>query len=637
MSRTRLLFTSLSSASALLVLAFCSFALAGCAGFSTTATTATRSSAGLSGVVHGGQQPVTASHIYLFEIGTTGYGTAATNIGGAGDGSDVYGNYVLTGSTGSFNLTQYTCANAADQTYLLAYSGNPGGPAGTNNLAITLIAALGTCGNIANLTNAVVNEVSTVAAVTALQQYMTSITSVGTSSTNVAGLNISAALVGDVITLATGKVNVTNQAGTGVIPQAKVDSLGNSLAACVNSTSAGSSDCAALFSAATPPGGTAPTDVATAMLNIARNPTLQVNAIYVLPNASASFQPTLSTQPTDWGIGIAYSAAGMTSPQNVVIDAGGAAWVSNCPTCAGVSGTDSLVGFSPAGAVLANYTAGIHMPTGIAFDNFGNLWSTNLAVSGGAVAQVVKMTGATIDFAFNDSTIVAPTGIALDANNNAWVTMQKFSGTVVQVLSGGTRTLPPVQPSFSFYYPDGIGIDGSGNIFAAGTYSNDILKLTSAGAISANYTSGGLDQPIGISLDHAGNVFTINNDSSLLTEINGATGVAASGSPFMVGVSDANVDAIDGAGTSWIADYVSSSNNIGNLIHISAAGVGIGTEAGLQDPSLQFTSAGAIDGSGNVWVTNPGTATVTEFLGLAVPVVTPIAVASATNRLGVQP
>jgi hypothetical protein len=45
----------------------------------------------------------------------------------------------------------------------------------------------------------------------------------------------------------------------------------------------------------------------------------------------------------------------------------------------------------------------------------------------------------------------------------------------------------------------------------------------------------------------------------------------------------------------------------------------------------------AIDGSGDVWVTNNGNSTVSEFIGAAVPVVTPLAVGVKNNTLGTRP
>jgi hypothetical protein len=43
----------------------------------------------------------------------------------------------------------------------------------------------------------------------------------------------------------------------------------------------------------------------------------------------------------------------------------------------------------------------------------------------------------------------------------------------------------------------------------------------------------------------------------------------------------------------------------------------------------------AIDGSGDVWVA--GTGSVTEIIGAATPVVTPLATAVANSKLGIRP
>ena len=45
----------------------------------------------------------------------------------------------------------------------------------------------------------------------------------------------------------------------------------------------------------------------------------------------------------------------------------------------------------------------------------------------------------------------------------------------------------------------------------------------------------------------------------------------------------------------------------------------------------------AIDGSGDVWVTNNGNSSVTEFIGVGVPVITPLAAGVASNKLGTRP
>jgi hypothetical protein len=53
--------------------------------------------------------------------------------------------------------------------------------------------------------------------------------------------------------------------------------------------------------------------------------------------------------------------------------------------------------------------------------------------------------------------------------------------------------------------------------------------------------------------------------------------------------------------------------------------------------STNFFSRIALDGSGNVWVTQPVANTVMEMIGAGTPVVTPLAVGVQNNTLGTRP
>jgi len=217
----------------------------------------------LHGTAKGGQQPLTGARIYLFAAGATGYASASPsllNTAIPAVSTDLSGNgYVLTDTTGSFTITgDWTCAHASDQVYVLATGGNPGLAPGTNNSAIVLMDALGTCSTLSSSTFIVVNELSTVAAVTALQQFMTDGTHVGSSATNPTGLANAFASATNMVDIAAVSARTTTPAGNGDVPQTKLHSLANILATCVNTSAATSAECATLFTAATPSGGTAP-------------------------------------------------------------------------------------------------------------------------------------------------------------------------------------------------------------------------------------------------------------------------------------------------------------------------------------------------------------------------------------------
>ena len=115
--------------------------LTGCA-LTNTATPTTSAGALLKGNVHGGQQPVTGAHVYLFAANTTGYGQPSVSLLNANtDGTDSLGSYVLTDTNGGFSITgDYNCT-ASSQVYLLATGGNPGLPNNQTNPNLALMTA----------------------------------------------------------------------------------------------------------------------------------------------------------------------------------------------------------------------------------------------------------------------------------------------------------------------------------------------------------------------------------------------------------------------------------------------------------------------------------------------------------------
>ncbi len=239
--------------------------LAGCSAM--TSITPTADVPALQGIVHGGQQPVSGATIQLIVAGTTGYGSVGT----------VLLLHVTTTSHGNFTLTlpqPSSCPANSGLVYMLATGGNPG--AGTNS-ALAEASILGPCSGLTSLTFISINEVTTVAAAYTLAPFASlspGITNIGTSSTNLTGLYNAAAAAGILASLTTGQAPAANSITGVVVPTAEMNTLANILASCIN-TNVGtvpSTTCASLFTAATPPGGTAPTDTFQAAIDIALNP-----------------------------------------------------------------------------------------------------------------------------------------------------------------------------------------------------------------------------------------------------------------------------------------------------------------------------------------------------------------------------
>ena len=266
----------------------------------------------MKGHVRGGQQAVTGSQVYLYAVSTTQVAGPATSLlKGPG--------YVTTGASGEFDITgDYTCPADA-YVYLLATGGNPGLAAGTNNTKITLAAGLGACSGLNAASSFEINEVTTIALAYVVQGYATSETNIGAASAGALAANFAELLT--FIDPRAGTALGTNP-GSGSLPQAKINALANSLAACVNSTGVGD-PCASLFADTTvaptvhasPEAGNPgePSGTFQAAMNVAANPTLNVAAIYDLGAASGPFQPAPMTAPADWSLPIPNFTADSTT------------------------------------------------------------------------------------------------------------------------------------------------------------------------------------------------------------------------------------------------------------------------------------------------------------------------------------
>jgi hypothetical protein len=97
--------------------------------------------------------------------------------------------------------------------------------------------------------------------------------------------------------------------------------------------------------------------------------------------------------------------------------------------------------------------------------------------------------------------------------------------------------------------------------------------------------------------------------------------------------------AIDGAGDSWI-----SNQNPFLLTELAGSDAILSGPNGYTASGLNLPTSIAIDGSGDAWVANNGANTVSEFIGAAIPVITPIAAglpspptSDGTSKLGTQP
>lgn len=251
------------------------------------------------GTVRGGQLPIVGSHTYLFAASTNAKAPFPISLlHGTGVTVDSSGNgYVVTDSNGNFNLTGLYasyCPTFASSVYILGVGGDAG--YGSNASIVIAVAMPVSCGSLSNVPSINVNELTTAAAAWALHSYAT----VGTDgfSSNAANAQAMASAFVYAHTL----VNSYTGAVSATEPYAKINTLADMLATCVNQSVAG--PCTQLFTDATPASGTSPVDTIQAAIDIVSHPNHNVAKLFKLlpPAPSAVFTPTLAAAPPDWNL-----------------------------------------------------------------------------------------------------------------------------------------------------------------------------------------------------------------------------------------------------------------------------------------------------------------------------------------------
>lgn len=601
--------------------------LSGCAANYSSAPPVIVTGAAMQGNVHGGNQPVSGAKVYLYAAGSSGIGTASRSmLTGAG--------YVLTQPDGTFSISgDYTC-QTGDQVYLLAVGGNPGLAPGTNNPLLTMMTALGSCGALRTSQFVSINEVTTVASEYALNGFMASPTLLSSNSTplSVQGMTNAFKMVNVLVDTNTGLAKSQANGVPGTVPQAEINTLANAIAACVNSNGTGAG-CTGLQSAT---GQAQPIDTLQAIIDIASLPYMNVAAVYGLSAANAPFQPTLTAAPNDWTLSVLFEGGGLSSAQGVAIDGFGNAWFAN-------GDSNSVSELSPSGAAISPISGyvggGLFSPTGIAVDSSNNIWVSNYGdtIFSHVASSVTELSNAGVPISpplgYTAGPILKATGIALDGSGDAWVTSGQ--GGVVKLDNSG-NALSPNGGYDSAVQFTGPSIDTTNNFWAGSYLGSTVTELTPTG-VASNFAGGGISAPQASAIDSAGNVWLANQTS--ISKIS-HTGAALSPSAGYTGggLSSPVAVALDGFGNVLVlnGNYQGNVSPTRSLSMFTGSGNAYSPSTGYKSQFFQYPTGVAVDGSGNVWVSDAGMGAVV-FVGLAIPTYTPLALGVKLGKLATIP
>lgn len=611
----------------------------------------------LQGSVYGGSVPVVGAHVYLYAANTTalaGPAIAATSANSsvsllkaaANTAADINGNYyVVTGSDGSFSISgDFNTCTPGEQLYIYSSGGNA---SGSNNASAGLMAVIGGCtATYPNSSTRVhVNEMSTVAAAYALAGFASDATHISddeavqtntTAAYAQTGMANAFANAANLVTLATGAALSTTPGGNGAVPTTTLNTIASLLAACVQSAGITNPACSELFAFTGTP---ATSDTATAAIKLAQNPAgvsgsgITVATLINSLTQSTAFAPVLTAPPNDFSIAIAFSGTQIVGPNAIAIDSQGSPWIAD-------NGSNYISKLSGSGAVYTetDYTdTSLAQPLTLALDSNNSVW---VASNNGNFATEFIGSGTSYTaHAYSGGDLNLPYAIAVDGNNNIFIPDLVPSGVTEFYGSGTTYNATQYTGN---NLPYSIAIDANGDLWTGSLLGGTVTEFVNASGTytAAQYTDATLSGGFGVAIDASGSAWFAGNASNTLTRFAGAGALYTSTSFTGGGLNAPVAVAVDGSGSLWLANSsgqsISEFSNLGVPLSPSTGYTGSTAVTGTTSDPLAGPTDIAIDGSGNVWVSDSSN-TAVEFVGAATPVIVPLASAVHYNKLGVQP
>ncbi len=655
------------------------------------------------GRVHGGNQPVAFATVGLYFAGQTGFGSDATLVATTTTADDGAGSFSFVRAAddqpnpGNTNTFSCPTGGGTPNVYVVARGGNTLNThdSGVTNPASVFIAPMGLCDRLTPSTFISMSEAVTAATVAAVHQYMNVNTgSIGADGILVSynGLTNSFDVVSNMVDLSTGQTRASfprigNASGVSVTAtpeQAKLNQVANILSACVNTPTgaSGSSSttpnaCDILFANAVPPASSATTSTPGATFNPATdvlqaayymftNPTdlntANLGRLYNLsPGSGAPYQPTLTSVPSDWSIGIRYTASGacgtgsnllIASPYDLNVDSLGNIWIAN-----NQGPTNSMAEISATGLPQTCQAIG-GASHGGTIDSSGKIWMGDTQNNMLYRYDPLQSTPALQLLQFPTST--PPFALAADGAGNVFYSSVS-PGSVWKISGAATATsaIAPVEISTNVgTLPVRLAVDGNGGIWASSrsAFVSLISPASSGVGLLGGYlttqfttTSPSYGLSVNGGIGSNGVYISSQEGSSQIDLLAGSgTNYAPSGAfPTASNAGGLNVPsaiAIDGAENVWAAnDQPDSSSGLGTVSQLTGSGISLSPDGvvsgGYQkDPiGLLHGRAIAVDQSGNVWIGNDGSNSVTEIVGGGVPIYQPFAAGLSQGRFQTKP
>jgi len=251
-------------------------------------------------------------------------------------------------------------------------------------------------------------------------------------------------------------------------------------------------------------------------------------------------------------------------------------------------------------------------------DESGNLLATSYLYGVGLAPEANFSPGVESTVVSSGNSLGNPQGLALDGNGNLY-TADIANYAILMTTPSGITTKVLDMSSASFGSnghgtPEAVAVDGAGALYVADSNNNRILKESPKGSgYAQTVVAGGLHSPGGVAVDQHGNIYIANSiDNQILKET-----LQADGSYAQSAIVGSNVSvlgralstpfsvAVDGGGNVYIAD---SFNNRVIKESYSAGSYTPSLVAGNLDWPIQV----AVDGNGNVYFANYGESSISN-------------------------
>jgi sugar lactone lactonase YvrE len=174
----------------------------------------------------------------------------------------------------------------------------------------------------------------------------------------------------------------------------------------------------------------------------------------------------------------------------------------------------SIQKFAPDGTVSIFANSGLSFPSDIVFDEAGNLYVANPRNN-----TIEKFTpdGIGTEFANSADGLHQPVGLTFDTAGNLYVSNASGgptgNGSIERFTPAGVGS---VFADSGLHVPFGLVFDSAGNLYVSNSLSNTIEKFSPTGEDLGVFASAGLNKPLGMMFDRAGNLYVANNANNTI-------------------------------------------------------------------------------------------------------------------------